>query len=287
MPPSPDPIRKVRDATQSERWRRVLRFVAPFVVLYLGLCLVARLMYPSALYPAPHGAAPRLPSTWSEVSLGTNESPIVAVRRRGARGAPTVVWFHGNAEVCEDQVSRGDHFAAQGIGFVAMEYRGYGKVGRLTPSEAGIYADAETLVKHLEAEVRDADGGGSLVLVGYSLGSAIAAEMAARGHGARVALVAPFTSMPNMGRKFAPFLPISILMTERYDTLSKAPAIHQAAIVFHGEHDELVPFGMGKAVAAALPNARFSPVAAAGHAGIFTSSPSALAELDAFVAAAR
>jgi len=205
--------------------------------------------------------------------------------RVGPPGAPLVVWFHGNGERCEDQVAQGEHFSARGLGFVALEYPGYGALAALTPSEEALYADAELALSVLEREA--AARGSPVVLVGYSLGSAIAAEMALRGHGRRLVLVAPFTSMTAMGRALAPFLPVSLLMTERYDTLSKAPRIRMKSLVIHGDHDHLVPIEMGQSVAAALPDATFVRAAAAGHVGIFGASAEALARLDAFVDGAR
>lgn len=263
------------------RARRVVRFVAPFVALYLVVALAARLVYPALLYPAPRREPAPLPAPWSELAPAQG---LHAIAREGAAGAPVVVWFHGNGELCEDQLARGDALARRGIGFVAPEYRGYGKLAALVPSEAGIYDDAERIVAEVERDA--ATRGSSVVVVGYSLGSAIAAEMAHRGHGARLVLVAPFTSARAMGSAFAPFLPVSWIMTERYDTLSKAPQIRQLALVVHGDRDELVPFAMGQAVARALPLATFVPAPGAGHVGVLSVARAA-EELDRFVDAAR
>src|SRR5256885_828239 len=74
---------------------------------------------------------------------------------------------------------------------------------------------------------REAVPADRVAIMGYSLGTSVAAEMAKRGHGARLALFAPFTSITAMGQRFAPFLPVSLLMKHRLDTLSKAPAIKE------------------------------------------------------------
>ena len=186
------------------------------------------------------------------------------LEKKGPSSLPTIVWFHGNGELVDGLISLGERFSSKGYGFAMMEYRGYGRSAALEPSEAGIYDDADALLAALEHDRAVTDG--AHVLVGYSLGSAIAAEMAVRGHGDAVVLISPFTSIRAMGKRLVPILPIDLLMTERYDTLTKAPQIHQPCLVVHGTADELVPFAMGEAVAAAIPKVVFLPIEGGHHA---------------------
>jgi hypothetical protein len=242
------------------------------VVLYAGLCLYAWLYYPKALYPAPTLVKPvTLPAGYREMALangkGENESPrtvrAIAAPRRPHR--PTVVWFHGNGELIDGLVGVAERFAAADIGFVAMEYRGYGRsAGEGKPSEPGLYSDALTLLDALETETRGPGEG--IVLVGYSLGSGVAGEMASRGRGRALVLISPFTSMTDMASRLAPILPTRWLVAERFDTLSKAPKIAMPALVLHGAEDELVPFDMGYALARAIHGADFVSVPDGHHA---------------------
>jgi uncharacterized protein len=106
-------------------------------------------------------------------------------------------------------------------------------------------------------------------VVGYSLGSAIAAELAARGRGDRFVLVAPFTSITDIASRLAPLLPARLILTERYDTLAKAPSLRGPLLVIHGADDEIVPFDMGYAVAGAAKGARLVTVPSGHHADVF------------------
>ena len=119
-------------------------------------------------------------------------------------GAPVVVYFHGNA----DQVGWGGAYVGsllreRGMGLFAIEYPGYGhaQAGGGSPTEDSLYTAADVLLKHLVAP--KSEGGlevpaGDVVLLGQSIGGAVALEMAARGHGAALVLLAPFASLPMM-----------------------------------------------------------------------------------------
>ena len=260
------------------RWpSRLRRGLLAFAALYSAACLYAWLLYPRLLYPAPRRpfvAAAALPAGCEELTLpGEAGGPAVrALRLRGAAGSPTLVWFHGNGELADDLLPLGLRYASEGLGFVAMEYRGYGRAAGAAPTEAGLYADAERLLLALERE-RGGRGGpearAPLVVVGYSLGSAIAAELAARGRGDRFVLVAPFTSITDMASRLAPLLPARLILAERFDTLAKAQSFRGRVLVIHGAEDELVPFDMGYAVAGAARGARLVTVPSGHHADVF------------------
>ena len=264
------------------RFARLRTFVLGLAGFYLALCLVARVAYPKLLYPAPplaHEA--RLPIGWETLTL-TSRGPVAvkALRKRAPPNRPTIVWFHGNGELVDGLVSLGERFSSMGLGFATVEYRGYGRSAALTPSEDGLYADAEVLLGSLWQERRQP--GDVAIVVGYSLGSAVAGEMAFRGHGEGLVLVAPFSSMRAMGKRLAPMLPIDLLMTERYDTLSKAPHIAQPSLVIHGTNDELVPFEMGQGLSKVLTHSELVPIEGGHHADVLQASEVALKAIGAF-----
>jgi len=186
----------------------------------------------------------------------------------GAPGAPTLLHFHGNGEQIADLIALGRAVQARGLGFFAMEYPGYG-IAEGAPSEPTNYAAAEASIQHLQARhgvTRD-----KLVLQGQSLGTGVAVEMARRGHGARLILLSPYTSMVDMGKLTLPVFP-GDLIHDRYLNLEKAPAVSQPTLVIHGTHDEVIPVSMGVRVADALPHAELRLVDAGRHNDLFVAS---------------
>jgi hypothetical protein len=107
-----------------------------------------------------------------------------------------------------------------------------------------------------------------VALLGWSLGTGIASEMAFRGHGGRLVLLSPFTSITAMGQLLVPILPARAILAHRLDTLEKAPQIRQPTLVIHGEDDTLIPIAMGTEVAAALPHGELIRVRGGGHADL-------------------
>jgi uncharacterized protein len=179
--------------------------------------------------------------------------------------APTLVHFHGNGEQLAHQTDLVRVFRAQGLGVFAVEYPGYGLAHTSKATEATIYTAAETALNHL----RDVLGVRDIVLQGQSLGTGVAVEMARRGHGTRLVLLSPYTSMPDMVSTLVPVLGHIVIVLDRFDSASKAPGISMPVLIFHGSGDELIPFRMGQRLAQRFPNATLETVAGAGHNDLF------------------
>jgi fermentation-respiration switch protein FrsA (DUF1100 family) len=206
---------------------------------------------------------------------------VRALELRAASGAPVVVHFHNNREMAEDSAGLAYELAARGMGVMLVEYRGYGATTGASPSEKGLYADAEAALDLLAAR---GVGPERIVLWGTSLGTGVAAEMARRGRGGRLVLVTPYTSIPDLVTNVAPFLPASWLVADHFDTLAKALSIRIPTIVVHGDADEIVPFRMGERVAAAIPGARFLRIVGGHHGDLLQRARARI--LDAIAGAA-
>jgi pimeloyl-ACP methyl ester carboxylesterase len=149
------------------------------------------------------------------------------------------------------------------LGVFAVEYPGYGLSRGVAPSEKGIYAAAEAALQHLSLKMGIAPE--QVVIEGQSLGSGVAMEMIHRGHGARLVLLTPFTSMEEMARRMAPILPARLLLRHHFENAAKAREVKVPALVLHGTADLVVPFKMGQQMAAILPNAEFRQLDGGGH----------------------
>ena len=245
------------------------------VALYASLAALARLGYRAVLFPAPGEDAVSVPAGGELLRFAARDGARVhAVFLPPPPGAPVVVHFHGNGETVGDNVDRGLAIRRAGLGVLLVEYRGYG-VSRASgdPTERGLYLDGEAALDELG---RRGVGPDRVMIWGTSLGTGVAAELASRGRAARLVLVSPYTSIPRMAARFAPFLPMESIVVDRFDTISKAPRLALPALVIHGDRDEVVPYAMGREVAAALPSARLVTVAGGHHNDLFARDPSLL-----------
>ncbi len=234
--------------------------------LYALLVMGVALGYRAALFPAPKTGLEPIARGARVVTREIDGIPVVTFEAAAPPGKPVIVYFHGNGEELVDLSSLALALLGEGVGFMLVEYPGYGLAARGTPTEETLYRAAAHALDQLRASgVRDGD----VVLVGHSLGSGVAAEMAVRGYGAKLVLISPFTSMVDMVSRFAPIVPSSWLVRDRFETLAKAPQIRQPTVVVHGDRDTLIPMRMGQAVASAVPSARLEIFEQAGHNDLF------------------
>lgn len=177
--------------------------------------------------------------------------------------APVLLVFHGNAGNIGSRTGLADAFAAKGWGVLLAEYRGFGgNPGK--PTEKGLYLDGAAWVGWLAEQGYSKE---RIVLYGESLGTGVATEMAARESGFRaLALQSGFTSLAAVGRLHYPWLPVSPLLIDRYDSLSKLPSVESPVLVLHGARDTLVPATHGRALFnAAREPKKFVLFEPAGH----------------------
>lgn len=219
------------------------------------------------LFPTSEVARAELPADLRETKctasdgtvVRTLETPSIAARAR------TVVYFHNNRETIEARADLARALADRGLGAALVEYRGYGRSAG-SPSEDALYLDAEAALDALAAR---GIGPERIVLWGTSLGTGVAAEMARRGRGARLVLMTPYTSIPDLVTHAAPFVPARALLPDRFDTAAKASAIAVPTLVIHGDADEIVPFSMGDAIARTIRGARLLAIPGGRHGDLF------------------
>jgi alpha-beta hydrolase superfamily lysophospholipase len=178
--------------------------------------------------------------------------------------APVLLYLHGARWNLTGSVSRIDRWQQLGFSVLAVDYRGFGESANVAPTEALAYEDAEAAWSYLATLTP----GKPRYIVGHSLGGAIAVELARRHpEAAGLVLEATFTSVPDMIAK-SPwgFLPVGLILTQKFDALSKIREVKVPVLIAHGTRDSVVPFEMGEELyeAANAPK-RFVRVEGAGH----------------------
>lgn len=196
---------------------------------------------------------------------------------------PWIALFHGNAGTLGSRGYKAKAFMDAGFGVLLVEYRGFsGNPG--TPTEAGLMMDARAALAYL---ARLGGSGDNLVLYGESLGTgvAVAIGVEAAGHGKPVRTVileAPFTSTVEVGAKHYPFLPVSLLMKDRFDSLSRIKDLNAPLFVIHGDQDWTVPQSLGRKLYAAANDPKVAKwIEGAGHSDLFT--PENATDMIAFI----
>jgi fermentation-respiration switch protein FrsA (DUF1100 family) len=235
------------------------------VVLVL-LLILPRLFARSLIYPGspvafPPDLASRVPGARLLRYRSADGTRLAGALLQSADPAgPVAIYFHGNAESAAQGLSWAGTLVRNVIDVFLPEVRGYGGLdGR--PTEKHLYADGEAALDALRAAGIPPE---RTVLLGRSLGSGIAVELALRRPCRQLLLVSPYTTMVDMGRLMVG--PIALLVVpDRYDSLSKIGRLRVPVVILHGTRDEVIPVQMGRALAAAAPGARYIEVPEAGH----------------------
>lgn len=150
-----------------------------------------------------------------------------------------VVYFHGNAGNLSDRAGNiRDWQRALGIDFFIIDYRGYGRSSG-QPSEAGVYLDSRAAYQWLTRE-RGIDPS-RIVLLGRSLGGAVALELGLEVPHCCLLLEATFTSLPDVAKRLYPWLPIRQLMRSRFPSIERIGRYRRPVLITHGTNDGLVP----------------------------------------------
>ena len=215
------------------------------LVVYVGFAAIVylaqrSLMYfPDTVHIAP--AAAGLPEA-EEVPLKASDGVASVVWHVAPRdGKPVILFFHGNGGALHFRVERFRRLITDGIGLVALEYRGYGGLSG-TPSEQGLIADAEAAYGYAAARYPAQQ----IVLWGESLGTGVAVALAAERPVGRVILEAPFTSAEAIGARHYWYLPVWLLMKDQFRSDERIGKVTAPLMIMHGMHDQVVPYAMGQ-----------------------------------------
>jgi uncharacterized protein len=174
--------------------------------------------------------------------------------------SPALIYFGGNAEPVDGNAEDfARAFPRHAVYLV--NYRGYGGSSG-EPSEAGLFADAEAIYDAIAAR----HPGQGIALVGRSLGSGVATHLAAVRDIERLVLITPFDSLVNVAREHFRWLPVGLLLRDRFESIERVMAgtVRAPTLIVIAGQDEVVPAERGEALAAAFPAAQVTVLRLSG-----------------------
>jgi pimeloyl-ACP methyl ester carboxylesterase len=157
---------------------------------------------------------------------------------------PTILYFHGNAANAANRAPRIELIQEHGFGILYLNNRGYGGSGG-RPTEVDNVADAIAAYDHVIDLGVPATRS---VAYGESLGSGQAVRLATARPVAAVVLEAPLTSTIDVARRTYSWLPLSLLIADKYDNERNSRSVAAPVLILHGEQDGVIPVEMGKQV---------------------------------------
>jgi uncharacterized protein len=258
------------DSSRRQKTRRGLwRIGRPILIAYLLVVLVMVCLETWLVYPVP----PVATGDWHPTEFHFEDVTFSAADGTKLHGwfiphqnpRYAILYCHGNGE---DVASVGEFGAELGEQLEAsvfvFDYRGYGhSQGR--PNEAGCIADGNA-AQHWIAD-KTGTKPNNVVLMGRSLGSAVAVALAAQNGARALVLENAFPTMPDVAAVHYPWLPVRWIMSNRYDNLSRIQKYRGPLLQSHGTKDELIPISLAQRLYDAAPSQRkqWLELAGLGH----------------------
>jgi uncharacterized protein len=215
-----------------------LAFIA--IASYAGIAALLWLLQEKLLFhPSPVMAPARAPAGWSvdAVEIATQDGTKLAgvlVKPPGPP-APLIVYFGGNAEEVTGWAPGAASYGTRAL--LLVNYRGYGR-SQGTPSEKAIISDAlETFDWALRRPDVDAS---RVALMGRSLGTGVAVQVASKRPVRAAVLVSPYDSVAEVAAATYPWLPVRWLVRHPFDSMAHAASIKVAALIVTGTADTLI-----------------------------------------------
>lgn len=228
------------------------------MTVYAAACLALFFLQRSLIYYPPATAAYEAPRT----SILEMAGARLVVSERPRSGEQALIYLGGNAEDVSASLPLLER-AFPGRALYLLHYRGFaGSTG--SPSEEALVGDALALFDRVAREHSD------VMLVGRSLGSGVAVQVASRRPVSRLVLVTPFDSLAGLAARQFPFFPVRWLLRDRYASTEHAPHVRAPTLLIAAEHDEIIPAHSTERLLSHFPAgvARLRVIEGAGHNSI-------------------
>jgi fermentation-respiration switch protein FrsA (DUF1100 family) len=221
--------------------------IVSIVALLLLLCAYLRRLENKNLY-FPTREMEQMPGDfgleYEDVSLTTEDRVKINgwyFPSRDPKGV--VLFFHGNGENISQRIDVAQFFLEHDFEVFLVDYRGYGK-SRGRPSEQGLCNDAKASYDFLVNEKSKKSE--HIIVYGFSLGGAVAIDLASRVDISLLIVQSSFTSTEDMGKRLYPNLPLGRFIKQRYDSILKIDKVNSPVLIIHSPEDEVIPFEHGR-----------------------------------------
>ncbi|MEV0287565.1 alpha/beta fold hydrolase [Kribbella sp. NPDC050820] len=200
-----------------------------------------------------------LPDTTTPTSVGAKDIVLETsdglrlgawlVPPLGADRGVAVLVAHGNGGNRAGRLPLAQALAGEGLTVLLFDYRGYGG-NPGSPSERGLALDVRAAQEYL---VEYGVPAARTVYFGESLGAAVVTELAVERPPAALVLRSPFTDLAAVGRHHYPFLPVTLLLRDKFPLVDHLTAVKAPTAVVYGSADSIVPPEQSRTVAEAAP----------------------------------
>ena len=211
-----------------------LEIIIGILVIYLSILILLFIFQRNLMYHPNENNyfGDKLEVDVEKVKIRTTDNITLLgwFHKKNLKNFKTILYFHGNAGNLENRIYKLNHFKDLDVNFLIIAWRGFsGNDGK--PSENNLYIDGNSAMEWLKKNGVDEN---NIIIYGESLGTGIATEIAQNGNFAGLILETPFTSMVEAAKNFYPYIPVGLLLKDKYENQKKIKNINIPILVMHG-----------------------------------------------------
>jgi alpha-beta hydrolase superfamily lysophospholipase len=204
-------------------------------------------------YPRPTARTPPPPGA-QDIDFSVADDVRIGCRlHRAEKDQPVILYFHGNGETVADYDDIGPFYAGQNLNLLICDYRGYGWSGG-TPSVGGMISDGRAIYREAREWLAQNGWAGSFLVMGRSLGSASAIDLAAE-HNAEIdglIIESGFAeTVPLAANLGVDLTAMGLTEEDGFNNIRKIESVTKPILILHGQRDTLIPLGQAQKLHAA------------------------------------
>jgi fermentation-respiration switch protein FrsA (DUF1100 family) len=208
-------------------------------------------------HPRPETASFQAPTTAREILIPVDQGVVIGARWYAAgKDAPTLLFFHGNGEIVADYEELGPLYVRLGFNFLPVDYRGYGR-STGSPTVTAMMQDCRTIFAFAREWLGKEGCSGPLVVMGRSLGSAAALELASQYQDNLDGLIVESGfayATPLLQLIGVNVAALGFVEEEGFRQVDKIRQWTKPLLIIHAERDHIIPFAEGQALYEACPS---------------------------------
>src|SRR5688572_28698513 len=258
-----------RDSPRAARiGRRILLTIAVVAACVYAAALVFLISQETRLvfeHGRPLGSLrPAAPFEQVDLAASDDERQFAWIMRHADTEAPWVLYLHGNSATVASRTNilRYERLRALGVHVLAPEYQGFGGLDG-EPSEASVTRDARRGYDYLRRQLGVPES--RLIVFGWSLGSAVAVNVASEVPAAAVILEGAPASLVAIGERQYPWMPIRLIMRNPFESILKVRRIDAPMLFLHSPEDQIIPIEEGRRLFAAARDPKTFVEVRGGH----------------------
>jgi pimeloyl-ACP methyl ester carboxylesterase len=221
--------------------KKIVKFSFILILLYVSICSYMYFFQTDFIFKPTKIAAAfhfTFDQPYEEINIPVENATLNAGLFKTGSIAKGVIFFvHGNAENMTKLEEHADYYNSLGYDFFAYDFRSFGKSTGKNTTEQQFYKDAKIVYDFIKKRYNET----KITVIGYSIGTATAAFLAAENHPRNLALIAPYYSLNKMTTHRYKIIP-PFLLKFPFDTYKNVQKASCAIGLFHGTIDEVIPF---------------------------------------------